>query len=216
MLKAIILTEIENEGNLGAVARVMANFDCKELYLLRPRCSLTEEVRKRAKHAAHIIDNAKIIDDVSGFDTLIATTAKVGTDYNMPRTPITPEELAEKDLGNAALWIGREGDGLTNEEIRKADFTVTIPSSKDYPTLNISHAVGILLYEIFKDRENVMSHIKRISRKEKEELLKEIYKTLDKFEGDKKETQKILWKRLINKADLTRREAYALFGYFKK
>jgi tRNA C32,U32 (ribose-2'-O)-methylase TrmJ len=33
---------------------------------------------------------------------------------------------------------------------------------------------------------------------------------------EKKETQRIVWKRLVGKGTLTKREAFALIGFFKK
>jgi tRNA C32,U32 (ribose-2'-O)-methylase TrmJ len=46
--------------------------------------------------------------------------------------------------------FGKESRGLTNEEISLADILIRIPTSNDYPTLNLSHACGIILFELFK------------------------------------------------------------------
>ena len=48
------------------------------------------------------------------------------------------------------MVFGRESTGLTREEILKCDVLVSIPASKAYPVLNLSHAVAIILYELFK------------------------------------------------------------------
>ena len=48
----IIVIEIENPGNLGAIARAMANFGLKNLVLVNPKCSIDHHDAKcRAKHA---------------------------------------------------------------------------------------------------------------------------------------------------------------------
>jgi len=223
----IVIFEIENEGNLGAISRVMANFGFKNLVLINPKCSKDSiEVIKRAKHSKEVLDNIKITDEsaLDGYDYLIATTAKLGTDYNIPRSPTNPEQLAKKiggigDDSKIALLIGREGDGLTNEEIKKCDFVVTIPTSKAYPTLNISHALGIILYELSKGKESVSSHFIPASKKDKEIILELVDKVLNKMKfstEEKKETQRIVWKRLVGKSFLTKREAFALIGFLKK
>ena len=55
----------------------------------------------------------------------------------------------EKSM-NIAILFGKESRGLTNEEISLADILIRIPTSNEYPTMNLSHACGIILYEIFK------------------------------------------------------------------
>lgn len=227
---SVILTEPEWPSNIGAVARVMANFDFTELILINPKCKIDDlDAVMRAKHALPILKKAKVKDFsyLKKFDYLIATTSKLGSDYNIPRSPITPEQLAEKikkiDLkkNNIALLFGREGEGLHNDEIKKCDFIVTIPDSVKYPAMNLSHAVGIVLYELFKNmkKEKTGESISLIDKKEKDNLLKLINSVIDKLHfatKEKKETQKILWKRLIGKSFLTKREAFALFGFFRK
>jgi len=224
---SIVLIESNNSGNLGAIARIMKNFGFKDLILIDPRCKINEESRKRAKHGKDILKNVKIknFDFLEKFDYLIGTTAILGTDYNIPRSPLSPERLAErlsriKKL-KIALVIGRDDRGLTNEEIQKCDFVVTIPSSKKYPTLNISHALGILLYEINKKsaKKTVSSHIMFAGKKEKDYLLKRI-KNVVKSAGflteKNKKTQLLVWKRLIGKSFMTKREIFALHGFFRK
>jgi tRNA/rRNA methyltransferase len=227
---SVILVEPEWASNVGAVARVMGNFDFKDLVLINPKCKKDElEGIKRAKHALSILEKAKIkdFDHLKRYDYLIATTSKLGSDYNLPRSPLTSEQLSSKLNGvdlkkkKIGLVFGREGDGLYNEEIKKCDFIVSIPSSVKYPAMNLSHSVGVVLYELFKSmqKEKVGEKIALIGKKEKNELLKLINSIIGKMEfstKDKKETQKTLWKRLIGKSFLTKREAFALFGFFRK
>lgn len=224
----IILIEPETPGNIGAVARVMANFNFNKLVLINPKCNhLDHEARNRAKHAQNILENALVCDEsqLKKFDYLIATTARTGTDYNIPRSPLTPKELAEKlkegTTKKTGLIIGRESTGLYNDEIERCDFCVTIPASKKYPTLNISHAVSILLYEIYQvaEKENSISHITPIGRAEKEQINKMFNTLFDKLEWqtkEKKQTQKLLWKKIIGKSLLTKREAFGVMGLLRK
>ena len=44
--------------------------------------------------------------------------------------------------------LGRDTTGLTNKEMQLIDFIIHIPTNSEYPTLNISHALSILLYEL--------------------------------------------------------------------
>jgi tRNA/rRNA methyltransferase len=238
----VILLEPENAGNTGAICRAMKNFDFEELLLVGPKFRTdSEDLRNRAKWANDLVDkidimpkyNEKVLKKLrKDYDYLVATTAKLGRDYNILRSPITPEQLAErlseldknkkskKDI-NIGIVMGREGSGLTNEELEVMDFTVTIPTSRKYGTMNVSHATTIILYEIFKkiSEENIISHITPISDAEKRQLLKLLDESMDKMRflnEDKKDTQRIVWKKMINKSFLSRREAYALMGFLKK
>jgi TrmH family RNA methyltransferase len=251
----VILIEPENAGNTGAICRAMKNFDFEELILVGPIFKTdSEDLRNRAKWANDLVDkiaiipkyNERVLNNIrKKYDYLIATTAKIGRDYNILRSPITPEQLAErlselelkqnttetkKDKNtkrnvkkniSIGIVMGREGSGLKNEELQIMDFTVTIPTSKKYGTMNLSHATTIILYEIFKkiSEENIVSHINPISAIEKKQLLKLLDDSMDKMNflnEDKKDTQRIVWKKMINKSFLSKREAYALMGFLKK
>ena len=215
---SVILVRAENPGNIGAIARAMANFDLKNLILVNPRCKhLDQEARNRAKHAQDILKKAKVVKKIPQMDYLIATTAITGTTYN-PRSPLTPKQLSEMipKEGKIGLLIGPESSGLSNKEILAADFVVTIPSSKKYPTLNVSHACSIIFYELFK-KEKTINEL--ASSKDKEIALSYINKILDEMDfstKEKKQTQRIVWKRILGKGFLTKREAFTLIGFFKK
>jgi TrmH family RNA methyltransferase len=229
----VILIEPENPGNTGAILRSMKNFDTNNIILVNPLFDIqSTELRDRAKWAKDLIKKIKLypynMDKLrKEFDYLIATTAKIGRDYNILRSPITPEQLAQRfteidhTKKKVGIMIGREGIGLTNEELAVADFTVTIPTSKKYGTMNISHATTIILYELFKhsDTEHISSHITPVSIKEKEQMLKMLDATLEKMTfttEEKKNTQRMVWKKMIGKSFLSKREAYALMGFLKK
>lgn len=227
---SVILIEPEWASNVGAVARVMGNFDFKELILVNPKCNVLDlEGVKRAKHALPILKRAKSVKwtDLEKFDYLIATTSKLGSDYNIPRLPITSAQLSSKlskiDLKRKKIGLvfGREGDGLHNNEIDKCDMVVSIPTSINYATMNLSHSVGVVLYEIFKglETEKLGAKISLVSGAEKKKLLELIDSKISKMEfttTDKKKNMKVLWRRLVGKSFLTKREAFSLFGFFKK
>jgi TrmH family RNA methyltransferase len=225
---SIILIEPEWPSNIGAVARVMANLDFKDLILVAPRCDPTHlDAIKRSKHAVDILKKAKIRKTIPKCDLLIATTSKLGSDYNIPRLPISPEQLVKKLNIKAiknkkiGLVFGREGEGLHNDEIRKCDMIVTIPTSTKYAAMNLSHSVAIILYELSKisDKKKVGENLPIISAQEKKKLLQLIDSRINKMKfqtTDKKKNMKLLWRKLIGKSFLTKREAFGLFGFFRK
>jgi TrmH family RNA methyltransferase len=220
---SVVLVEPKNSGNVGAVARSMANFGFEKLILVNPKCNhLSQTARNRAKWAQDVLKKAKIVNSLSSIkSTLVATTGKIGTDYNIPRSPISPEKLSNivNKKKNIALIFGRENSGLNNEEISKCNFVVTIPTSKKYSVMNLSHAVAVILYELSKTKENIASHIIFASEQDKKQLMKMLNKALNKMDfatKEKKQTQITVWKRMIGKSFLTKREAFALMGFFRK
>lgn len=227
---SIVLVKPSFGGNVGAVARAMKNFGFKELILVSPKCDhLSKEAMDRASHAKDILQGARKMsfDDVTEeFDYVVGTTSKIGTDYNIPRCPMDPEELAEKlkrikgDIKTAIIF-GNESCGLMNAEICRCDFIVSIPTSKDYPAMNLSHSVAIILHSLYaaSGADKTKESIRPITGKEKKQIDKMIGRILGRMEFDtkeRKETQQKLWKRIVGKSMMTRREAYAMMGFLKK
>ena len=218
----IIAQEFKTSGNIGALARAMKNFDFQNLVLLNPKCNpVDKEALDRATHAKDILQNAKVVTELK-YDTLIGTTAIIGTDYNLRRNPITPEMLGKMHLkGRVGLIIGREGDGMRNEELEACDIIVTIPTSKKYPTMNASHAATVIMYELFKHAKNEKAgdNIKFASKEDKERVLQLINEKMESLvfsTQHKKQTQRLTWKKLIGKSNLTKRELMAIYGFMKK
>lgn len=86
------------EGNAGAIARSMANFNFEELYFVNP-CKFGDDAYRRSKHGSYILKNAKIVDklDEAIEDCfIVAGTSGVisKNDRNYARIPITVREFA--------------------------------------------------------------------------------------------------------------------------
>ena len=150
----VVLVRPQVAGNIGAIARVMANFDMTRLVLVASECDhLSKEAQDRAKHAKRILLRARVepLTVLDSFDYVIGTTAQIGTEFNIPRSPVMLKDAARSvdKRTNIAIVFGSEGTGLTNDEIALCDYVVKISTSKKYPALNVSHAVAIVLYELF-------------------------------------------------------------------
>ncbi len=221
----IILLEPEHEGNVGAVCRAMANFGFSKLIVVNPQCDLeNDEFYRRMKHAKGKV-LVKVVKKIPKYDILVGTTAKINTDYNLERSPILAEQLAGKVFGvkgkvKVGLLFGREGIGLTNEEIGKCNLICTINSSKRYSTLNLSHAVTIILYELHKNMKTskIADKIKPVDEKDGKRLISMMDKVIGAvgYKNEKNETQKKIWRNVFKKSVLTRREAYGMMGLLSK
>src|SRR6266571_432798 len=160
----IVLVEPKNEGNVGAIARVMKNFGVEDLVLVRP-CPLGAEARQRAMHGVDVLGSARTVPDIeeatADVDLLVATSGvETSNEKRFARISIPPRDLAARTSamkGRVGILFGREDFGLRDEDIRACDLLVTIPASKSYPILNVSHAAAILLYELHAGRGNASS-----------------------------------------------------------
>ncbi len=224
---SVVLVEPKYEGNIGSVARLMKNFGYKNLVLLNPP-KLDSEARMMAMHAKDLLDNATIIKDFGKlkeeYDFLVATTAVIATDTNSTRTPIFPEELAASldTDGKIALLFGREDHGLSNDEIKQCDLIVTIPTHYEYRSLNISHSVAVVLYELtrqqMRNESRALKKMRKVEKIEKDVLL-EKYDTLTdtvlEHEYERRIAKKT-FRNVIGRSFISGREAGTLTGLFRR
>jgi len=225
---SVVLVNPKYGGNVGSIARVMMNFDFKELRIVGSKEILNKEAYMMAVHAKDILNNAKFYNTfeeaIKDLDFVVATSGARGGDRNLKRVPITPKDLASQLLtvkGNVGIVFGREDDGLTNEELEKCDLLVSIPTSNLYPIMNLSHAVAVILYEIYSARVGntfLDINMREASRKDKDLLINKFNEFIDRNEKipeHKKELCKIIFKRLVNRAFISGKEAWTLMSAFK-
>ena len=222
----IVFVECETPGNIGYLARTMANFGLKNLVLINPP-TLTPEAYYQATHGKYIVENALIYPSLDEFyrskriDFKIASTGVAGGSYNLSRIPLRPEQLSKSiNINNKiAILFGREGDGLSNKEIEDCDICVSIPTDPTYPILNISHAAAIIFYELFKNKhEFPVEGLEESTSLEKNYLIKdmeEMINILDIPDHKKKNGLKV-FKNIINRAFITGREAHTFKGILRR
>jgi tRNA/rRNA methyltransferase len=150
----IVLVEPAGPLNVGSVARVMKNFGLSKLILVNPQCDCScFDAIKMAVHGQDILASAVIVDTLpQALQGCVRAIATIGRDYSgeipleNPRTALPwLLETLEKPV---ALIFGREDRGLTNEELNYAHKLVFIPTSPEYPSLNLAAAVAICCYEL--------------------------------------------------------------------
>ena len=217
----VVLVEPKYAGNVGAVARAMMNFDFDKLYLVNP-CPLDDACYARAMHASEILDNAEIFptfkDAIKNLDYLAATSSiQYVKDKKRLRNPVFLKDFSEKiyDVnGNVGLVFGREDYGLFNEEIAACDIMLRIPTSESYLSLNLSHAVSLVLYTLFSNREFISNDRRDIGRVEKEKLCEFFSILLEeiKYPEHKKENTEIMFKRIMGRAMPSKWEYHTLMG----
>ena len=154
---AVAMVEPQYHVNVGHVARLMKNFGIRDLYFIGPKFD-AEEARRYAMHGSDVLAAArtttlKVLR--KKFDCLVGTTAIGATSrLNVLRESVSAEQLASIiDTGNGksfCLVLGREASGMKNNELATCDLVCIIETKKRYRTMNVAHALAILLYEISK------------------------------------------------------------------
>jgi TrmH family RNA methyltransferase len=152
---AVVLVRPQEEGNIGAAARAMANMGLSELVLVTGRASIGPVARAFAVGAGHILDAAVEVPDLAAalgpFQRLVGTTSTRGRALEVQ--PIAPRQLPAVLAGDppgtrTALVFGPEASGLTADELAPCSPWVHVPCTPAQPTLNLAQAVLVVAYEL--------------------------------------------------------------------
>ena len=174
----VVLVEPAGPLNVGSVARLCANFGIDGLRLVAPRCDpLGAEARLMAVHGVELLERAghfpTLAAAIADCGRVVASTGRVegeplplvspaealgwlledsAVDAAAPRSsaspasPASPASSAAPAVG--ALVFGREDRGLANRELLQAGRLLQIGTSPAYASLNLSHAVAVVLHEL--------------------------------------------------------------------
>ncbi len=154
----VILVEPNGPLNVGSVARLCSNFEVDELRIVSPKCNIfCLEAKKMALKGQKFLEHCKIFDNleeaVFDCDLVLASCGRIDVSKDAffeSSEDIFNWTLSFKKINNLAIIFGREDRGLTNSELLLANKTFNIPTSQNNPSLNLSHAVSIVLYELSK------------------------------------------------------------------
>lgn len=217
----IIIVEPVYKGNVGAVARIMNNFEFNNLRIIGSIPEKDDFVM--GVHSEHILSNAMIyesfIEAISDLDRVIAFSRRVGKKKN--------EDFIASEIGTyikearnlkIGLVFGRETYGLTDEEAKLCDIRCRIPANKHFPSINLAQSVTVILYEIYSTKT------KNTNNKSTKEHLDtsinytmEVLDSIDYFKSDpdKQETQDYLYK-IMHRANSTKKMSLDLMKMFNR
>jgi TrmH family RNA methyltransferase len=228
----VIIVEPKYQINLGYIARTAMNFGVKRLHFVSPRADLKGKgARMYSKHGYPLLQGAKIYKSFDAAtrdcDILLATSGiwrKGKTSYN--KVLFAEDAVAKigrmRGNGTVGLLIGRDDIGLKSEELDKCDILAYISTDPEYPILNISHALAIMLYLL--KREGLRDASPELEAEEEVLDRREIGKLMEVFDNlvatrghirDKKAV-KGAFRRLIRLARPNRRELHAIITALKE
>ena len=225
----VVLVSPKEDGNVGAVARAMSNFGAEHLVIVNPRAPLAEEAQRRSMAGYPLLKGARVVptlaEAVRGIDMVAGTTdLSTGRTESYLRRSMTPEEwgrLVGSVQGRIAIVLGPEDNGLDREELRLCEAIVTIPTNPRSPTLNLSHAAGIILYETFLGRlEGALQRSPKVPLSARQK--KVFHELLDKtlmdlhYPAHKRRAYQLLMRRLLGRSAASEHEVTMMLGFMRK
>jgi len=152
---AIVLMQPKYPENIGAAARCAMNMGISCVLVVCNEAPDQEKMLKMATHkAAHLIENLRCFtslkDALEPFAHVVGTTARQGRKRRIENSPRFMLETIGPMLehNRVALLFGPESRGLTNEDLKFCQTTVSIPTA-DFSSLNLAQAVAVLCYELY-------------------------------------------------------------------
>ena len=225
----IVLENPKSSKNVGSVCRAMKNMGFTRLYI----AGSTEVDRKKAEvtaiHASDLLENAVFCSSVE--EALEGTSVSAAVSRRRGRKrkyfSLLPEDFADmvvKRCGGTediAIVFGNEVSGLNDHDLALCNTAVRIPSSEDFPSLNLSHAVQVITYEIFKRAQNKEAHhgFRPINRDEIDKLTEGIsgnLKSLGFFKQVDDSDMRIFFRDIFARAGLSAGEANRIGKIFTK
>jgi tRNA/rRNA methyltransferase len=227
---AVAMIEPMYAINVGYVSRIMKNFGYYSLYLVNPSIDMVE-ANKFSTHGSDILESSvtKTLSELrKKYDILVGTTAICSTGkIKIDRDYISPVDLAEivdnSNTRRLCLLLGRENSGLRNEELRICDIVVRIETYTDYATMNISHALAIILYEMSNSKlKNGISNLKESAEfatgKDIDLLLAYLNKSceISGYDQHKRPLLNSAFRRILGRNTPTRKEVMLIVSLLRK
>jgi TrmH family RNA methyltransferase len=150
----IVLVDTSHPGNIGATARAMKTMGLRELALVRPRHFPSDDATSRAAGADDILRAASVHDDlqsaIADCGWVVGASARLRT---VVLPIVDPREAAAAiwqriPENRAAVLMGPEQSGLTNDDLARCQQLVHIPANPEFSSLNVAMAVQVICYEL--------------------------------------------------------------------
>ncbi len=241
----IVLDHPDESRNIGAACRAMANNDISELRIVGKKEDYDlEHIHVLAIHAGPIFDKANFYNSITEATRDCSICAGTTRRRGKKRGKLLlPEEFAEmadditgapdgektgsagktKSAGKVAVIFGNERTGLTDEQLDQCNLGVTIPSSDNFGSLNLSHAVQIMSYHLFrralKSQKGEYRGYTPLTLERVDRTVQTITDNMQKigfFKMPGREDMENFWRSILSRASLSEGEAQYLEKTFSK
>lgn len=144
----IILDGITDPHNLGSIIRTADAVGAHAVIIPKRRSvQITPIVAKASAGAVEYLPVCKVTNIVNTIKTLKENGLWIAA------VDMDGHTFYQQNLGGPlGLVVGSEGEGISRLVKQNCDFTVSMPMSGNVTSLNASVAGGILLYEVYRQR----------------------------------------------------------------
>jgi TrmH family RNA methyltransferase len=148
---SVVLVRPQKASNLGSAARVARNFGLRSLSVVEPGVLPDEESARLATGADGVLASIRRFPTleaaVAEFPVVVTTSSFRGRGRGrFLELRDLPAFLGEAgEAATVAFVFGPERSGLTEEELARASACLRLPTAGDFPTMNLSHAVAVVL-----------------------------------------------------------------------
>ena len=214
----IVLVRPEGPANIGASARLVRNAGLSGLDLVAPGDWRTVECWRTAWGAQDVLEQARVFPDLGGAlaDSALAVALSGRADHGALVLDVREAVAGVATLGEgevASLVFGPETSGLTADELARCGQRATIPTHPRRPSLNLSHAVAIVAYELFRASRRPSARPRLATHEQKEAMLGLLGEGLRAVEAlPKANVERYVreWRALFTRAELTPKEVRLL------
>ena len=150
----IVLHEPQDLVNIAHVVRAMKNFGFRDLRLVAPREYEAHRIEGIAHQTHDLLRRVVLYESlepaIADCVHVVGLTARGrSAKRNLQRPRGAADEILQAaEAGPVALLFGREDKGLSNEDLDRCHRIVTIPTDPGYASLNLAHAIVVMLYEL--------------------------------------------------------------------
>ena len=151
-----VLVKPQLGENIGACARSLKNFGFSKLKIVSPKQAWPNNKAKVTSVGAYeIIKNTKIFNNtksaIGDFDIVISLSARK-RDINKKHISMNQffKIIQSRKNTKFGLMFGPEASGFSNDDLSLSNYVLQIPTSKKFKSLNLSHSLTLICYEIFK------------------------------------------------------------------
>lgn len=222
-----VLFKPQLSENIGSCARALKNFNFTKLSLVSPKVSFpNEKILATSVGAKDIINSSTVYDNledsIKDANCVLATSSRIRSkNYNY----LTIKDLKKINFNKkVAIIFGPEASGLTNNELSYANYIIKLPTNSKFSSINISHAVILMCYEVFKthNKKNIKVSLgyknKQINKKDLNKYVNFLINSLDKIgflqPPHKRKSMVQNIRSIFNKVNLSNKEMRILLGIF--
>lgn len=170
----VVLARPSEPRNIGAACRAIKNFGITHLVVVGNADFDRDAARPLAIGAHDVLDSIRhegsLRRAVADCSLVAGTTRRTGQKRKLvslwpwelavriARLSASPGKSGDGSMSQdpfaapqAAIVFGNETSGLSDEELQECQIAVNIPTSELAPSLNLSHAVEVICYELWSE-----------------------------------------------------------------